>query len=230
MSKFNKDFLSLMKELCENLTQENLLMIKYLCRDLIPVGKQLPTPRSLILYLEDHKFICKEDLSFLAEIIYRINRHDLLKKFPGIRNRRDYEENFFRKNSSLRFTSFRLTCFQLINELTNDDLNLLKYITRHLISGYNYQKCDNVIMFLICLEEEDLLSEDNLEYLKDILGQLDNQKPYQIINQLLLASKKTFTTKELVEDQNDKVFSDANINPQKHQVDSEQDDEEMRKH
>lgn len=173
----------LLNNIGRNITKENVKLIRFLCSDLVPHGRDLPTPLDLLLYFEECGYINDTDMSFLAEVLYRTNRHDLLKMLPGVKNRRDYERNFL-NSAPLNFSPYRLACFRLAVELTLDELEQLKSLSKNELSVYNYQRSTDPITFFICLEEEDLLSPEDLEFLVDILSALDNRGPLKMIQDL----------------------------------------------
>ena len=175
-----------MYEVASSLTSDNLRMMRYLCSDLVPHGRAFPTPGHLLDYFEQRGLIHSSDMSFLAEILYRVHRHDLLKRLPGVKNRRDYELHFLESDRNLNFSRFRLAAFALARALTSgDDLHTLRNLCKHEMSSYNYERSrGDPIAFLVSLEEEDLFSADDLEFILDILRRLDNQAPCEIINNL----------------------------------------------
>ena len=172
------EFRSVMHTIMEGLTAENIQMIRYLCKDAIPDGREIISAFSFLEYCEAKGLIDPADMAFLAEVLYRINRHDLLKKLPGVKNRHDYEENFLR-SGHLNFTPFRVACFHLLDELTTNEFEIMKNLCKGKLSVRNYNRSTDVLLLLKSLEEEDLLCEDDLEFMLSILKRLDNQKPYK---------------------------------------------------
>ncbi|XP_076811814.1 uncharacterized protein LOC143458822 [Clavelina lepadiformis] len=177
-------FRFLIQKLAEGLTDENIQMMQYLCMDAIPRGMNLKTAIDFFGYFETKGWINHVDMSFLAEVLYRINRHDLLKKLPGVKNRRDYEENYLMSQNNQNFTPFRVACFHLIEELTKSDFYTLKNLCRNKLSARNYQRSSDIMSLLICLEEEDYMSDGDLDFMLQNLRHLDNQTPYQIFQRL----------------------------------------------
>ena len=178
------DFRNLIHNIAEGLTTENVSMIRYLCRDAIKHSFDFDNALSFFEYFETRGWINGSDMSFLAEVLYRINRHDLLKQLPGVKNRKDYEENFLISQANQNFSPFRIACFQLIDEITSQDFNVVKNFFRSKLSTRNYQKATDIISLLVCLEEEDLLSDGDLEFMVNCLKQLDNQTPYNTFSRL----------------------------------------------
>ena len=171
------EFRRLIHNIAEGLKKEDLIMIKYLCKDALHYNADFTEALEFFNYFETKGWITSSELSFLAEILYRINRHDLLKLLPGVKNRKSYEENFRQQHSN--FKPFRIACFQLIDELTSTDFHKLKNFCRDQLSFRNFQKSLDIISLLVCLEEEDILCEDDLHFILECLQQLDNQVPYK---------------------------------------------------
>nr|XP_002122848.1 uncharacterized protein LOC100183123 [Ciona intestinalis] len=176
------EFRLLLHQICEGLTGENVSMMKFLCKDAIPRSRELETALDFMEYFEAKGWIQEGDLGFLAEVLYRINRHDLLKLLPGVKNRRDYEENFQAQQNN--FTTYRVVCFMLADELTEGDLKILKRLCAGKMSKANVRRSVDVLSWLTCMEEEDLLSEGDLDFIMSILQHLDNQKPYKLFQRV----------------------------------------------
>ena len=178
------DFRMLLHVVAEGLTEDNVKMIKYLCKDIIFFNNDSLTCMNLFDSFENKGLINSSDLTFLAEVLYRIHRHDLLKKLPGVKNRKDYEQNFLMNQTHQNFTPFRIACFKLTGELHSSDFLILKNFCRNHMSPRNYHKSNDIFALLDCLEQEDLLSDGDLEFLLNSLRQLDNQAPFKLFEQL----------------------------------------------
>nr|CAB3227935.1 caspase-8 [Phallusia mammillata] len=175
---FDNGFRNLLHSIMEGLTDDNVKSIRYLCKDAIPHGKEMKNALSFLEYFEAKGWINSHDMSFLAEVLYRINRHDLLKKLPGVKNRRDYEANFLVQEPQ-NFTAYRIACFQLLDELTEEEFRILKNLCKDELGVRNYNRSNDILSLLVCLEEEDLVSEDDLQFMLNILQKLDSQAPYK---------------------------------------------------
>ena len=178
------NFRALTHKIAEGLTAENVEMIRYLCKDAVQHSMKFKDGLSFFEYFETKGWINPADMTFLAEVLYRINRHDLLKRLPGVKNRKDYEQNFLNCQSAQNFTPFRIACFQLIDELTSSDFKILKNYCRNKLSKRNFEKSIDVISLLVCLEEEDYLYDGDLEFILECLRHLDNQIPYKTFYRL----------------------------------------------
>ena len=178
------EFRQLMHKLCDGLSAENVLMIRYLCKDVMHFDMKQPyNALNVLEKFEERGLITKTDMTFLAEVLYRISRMDLLKQLPGVKNRKEYESNFL-GSTCRNFSAFRLACFHLIDQLTNEDFCHIKVFCKDKLSNRNYSKSNCIISLLISLEEEDHLSEGNLDFLTDCLSNLSNKTPHNMFDRL----------------------------------------------
>ena len=175
----DENFFSLLHSTAEALTDENLTSMRYLCKDVVSFHKHFDTAFIYLQHLQAQGWINVTDMTFLAEILYRINRHDLLKRLPGVKNRKDYEVNFLSSNESgQNFTAFRVACFLLTEELSSSEFLVLKNFCIGKLSTRNFQRSNDIYTLMVYLEEEDVMSEGNLEFFLSSLRHLDNQTPF----------------------------------------------------
>jgi len=179
----NMDFRELIQKLADGLCHEHVLMINYLCKDCIRFNLNQPVSALQILTkFEERGFITMSDMSFLAEVLYRVQRIDLLKLLPGVKSKKDYETNYLKHKN---FSAFRIACFRLINLITQDDFNCLKNLCKDRICNRNFHKSSCIVSLLVYLEEEDVLSEGSLEFFMECLSRLDNTAPYEMFCHLM---------------------------------------------
>lgn len=74
------DFRNCLYKIAENLDSSELAALKFLCLDYIPQKKQEPIKDALMLFqvLQEKGLLEEDNLSFLKELIFLINRLDLL--------------------------------------------------------------------------------------------------------------------------------------------------------
>jgi len=178
------DFKLLLHHISQNISHQNVKLMRFLCSDLIPQGRDLSQPSDFIQYLEDHGYIDIDDMSFLAEVLYRVHRNDLLKKLPGVKNRHDYEKNFMHCGERLNFSPYRLACFKVATQLTSSELASLRNYCKNEMSVYNFERSIDPVTFITSLQEEDLLSDDDLEFFHQALGILTNKNHQRVIDGL----------------------------------------------
>jgi len=181
------EFRKLLRKISQRLTPENMKMISYLCKDFMPTGtlSEHHPAMDFLEFCEKEKHYDLEDMGFLAEILYRISRHDLLKLLPDIKNRKAYELHLTSTPiENMNFTPFRISCFKLYDELEDKDFVTLKNLCKDHLNTRNYARSRDVFTLLNCLEEEDLISNEDLDFIVGILKHLDNQTPYKMFLQL----------------------------------------------
>ena len=169
----------LVNNLCQSLNEENGKMIRYLCKEFIPHSKEFVNLADMFGFFESKCLISLTDLTFVGEILYHIKRYDLLKTLPGVKSRKDYEENFLLSETS-NFSPFRITCLLLALELSFSDFQVLKNFCRKPLTPRNYEKSNDIYILLNCLEEQDIFSDGDLEFMLISLRHLDNQIPFQM--------------------------------------------------
>nr|KAF6336247.1 caspase 8 [Myotis myotis] len=76
------DFSNFLYDIGEALSSDEVASLKFLCLDHIPPRKQEPIKDALMLFekLEEKKMLEEGNLSFLRELLFRIDRLDLLEK------------------------------------------------------------------------------------------------------------------------------------------------------
>ena len=76
------DFRRVLKSIDENLVSRDVEGLKFLCRDIIPASHQEKIRRGLdlLVELESRGRISFSDTEFLAELLLRIGRLDLVRK------------------------------------------------------------------------------------------------------------------------------------------------------
>lgn len=77
------DFSKCLYNIGEQLDSDELASLKFLCLDYIPQKKQEPIKDALKLFqtLQEKGMLEESNLSFLKELLFRINRLDLLTTF-----------------------------------------------------------------------------------------------------------------------------------------------------
>lgn len=79
------DFSDCLYDIGEQLDSDELASLKFLSQDYIPQRKQEPIKDALMLFqrLQEKRMLEENNLSFLKELLFRINRLDLLVKHLG---------------------------------------------------------------------------------------------------------------------------------------------------
>ncbi|XP_044888406.1 caspase-8-like isoform X2 [Mauremys mutica] len=167
------DFHKLLYTISEALATEDLVALKFLSLEHIPLRKQevIRDPEALFLALEEKGMMEEDDLSFLKELLFRINRIDLLT--DKLSSSREEMERELQIPGRAKVSQFRHLLFQLSENITTDELKSLKFL---LIKELPKCKLDNemtLIDVFIEMEKKGLLAEENLEILKTICEKID---------------------------------------------------------
>ena len=94
-SKFNKNssvmssYRTMLLELSNSLTTENLQELKFLCADVIPAGRLERITQGIELFgaMEELNMLSEENRDFLASKLIAVNRNDLRNKLLGIQGK-----------------------------------------------------------------------------------------------------------------------------------------------
>ena len=80
---------SLLLELSNSLTTENLQELKFLCTDVIPAGRLDRITQGIGLFgaMEQLNMLSEENRDFLASKLIAVNRNDLRNKLLGIQGK-----------------------------------------------------------------------------------------------------------------------------------------------
>uniref|UniRef100_A0A8C0GZ53 Caspase 8 n=1 Tax=Chelonoidis abingdonii TaxID=106734 RepID=A0A8C0GZ53_CHEAB len=167
------DFHKLLYTISEALATEDLVALKFLSLEHIPLRKQegIRDPEALFLALEEKGMMEEDNLSFLKELLFRINRIDLLT--DKLSSSREEMERELQIPGRAKVSQFRWVALYHIENITTDELKSLKFL---LIKELPKCKLDNemtLINVFIEMEKKGLLAEENLEILKTICEKID---------------------------------------------------------
>ncbi|XP_065269312.1 caspase-8-like isoform X2 [Emys orbicularis] len=167
------DFHKLLYTISEALATEDLVALKFLSLEHIPLRKQegIRDPEALFLTLEEKGMMEEDNLSFLKELLFRINRIDILT--DKLSSSREEMERELQIPGRAKVSQFRYLLFQLSENITTDELKSLKFL---LIKELPKCKLDNemtLIDVFIEMEKKGLLAEENLDTLKIICEKID---------------------------------------------------------
>ncbi|XP_067405012.1 caspase-8 isoform X2 [Emydura macquarii macquarii] len=167
------DFHRFLYTISEALATEDLVALKFLSLEYIPLRKQesIRDPEALFLALEEKGLIEEGELSFLKELLFRIKRIDLLT--DKLSSSREEMERELQIPGRAKVSQFRYLLFRLSENITTDELKSLKFL---LLKELPKCKLDNEITMIdvfIEMEKKGLLAEENLETLKTVCEKID---------------------------------------------------------
>ncbi|XP_006133700.1 caspase-8 isoform X1 [Pelodiscus sinensis] len=167
------DFHRLLFNISEALTTEDLVALKFLSLEYIPLRKQenIQDSEALFLALEERGMMEKDDLSFLKELLFRINRIDVLT--DKLHSSREEMERELQIPGRAKVSPFRYLLFQLSENITTDELKSWKFLLKKELPKCKMDNEITMIDVLIEMEKKGLLAEENLKTLKTICEKID---------------------------------------------------------
>ncbi|XP_070570562.1 caspase-8-like [Ptychodera flava] len=183
-----KDFKyrKILKSVDENLVARDLDMLKFLCQDFIADGKleKAKKPRDVFQELEFKGYIGPgENLYFLADILQKIHRMDLIKKLE-LGNTKDVLAKLaviYRHKSM--FSKFRLLLLEICNSLTNEDFESMKYECQSMISKGRLEQIKHPAMLLSSLQQNDHICEGDVSFLEELMDSIGNSEMLRKVQQ-----------------------------------------------
>ncbi|XP_042730416.1 caspase-8 isoform X2 [Lagopus leucura] len=167
------EFSQLLFVISEALDRTELASLKFLSLEHVTVRKRedIEEPKAFFQALQEKGMIEVGDLFFLKELLYRINRMDLLASHLG--SSREEMERELQVPGRARVSPFRYLLFQLSENITKDDMKCFKFLL-----GKELPKCKlspetTMLDVFIEMEKKGILREDNLTVLKTICGKVD---------------------------------------------------------
>lgn len=169
------DFNSKLFSIDSQLTQEDLESLKFLCSDLLGNKKLLAIKSNLDLFkeLEKQSLVVEDDCDLLAELLYIIGQHSLLRTLGT--SKQAVKEALKKKRS---VSLYREMLFQLYEDITSEDQKDIIYLLK---VPKKHEESKKFLDVLHYLEKSDQLSENNLELLENAVG-IVSQGLLRIIN------------------------------------------------
>ncbi|KAI8496114.1 Casp10p [Branchiostoma belcheri] len=163
----NFNFRRALKDIDDDLTSSDIASLKFLCRDFIPAFKLENAKGSLDVFrqLENKGLLGSNNLMFLTELLYRIQRADLLRKLAW------HPEQVSREieRGRAQLNPFRVMLLEVSEELTNRDFDDMKFMAAAYISRNKLESVDNFLSLAIALEQGMHLTSDNVHVLHELL-------------------------------------------------------------
>ncbi|NXM39312.1 CASPA protein, partial [Gymnorhina tibicen] len=147
----------------ENLVTEDVAALKFLCTDLLHIRKLEGVKSALDIFklLMTQEYLNAEDTFLLAELLYRIKCHSLLKKLGYTKEK--VQEHLHEKG---RVSPYRQMLYDLSENITNEMLKKIIFLLQnHLPKQWITL---SALDLLILLEKQGLLTKDNVQILEDI--------------------------------------------------------------
>ncbi|XP_028662008.1 caspase-8 isoform X1 [Erpetoichthys calabaricus] len=155
--------LRVLHEVDEDLGSDEISALKFLCLDVIPKKKleSIEDGKDLFLRLKDKGF---DDNLFVVELLYTIQRFDLLKHFNVTR---EQVSNQLLIPGNAKISAFRKMLYELAEEMTTDEVKRFYFLLSDCFSKQKMGEQPTMLNMLAEMETKELLGEDNLTCLEE---------------------------------------------------------------
>ncbi|XP_003785176.2 caspase-8 isoform X1 [Otolemur garnettii] len=165
-------FSTLLYRIAEEIGSDELASLKFLSLDHIPQKKQEPIEDALILFqtLQEKRMLEEGNLSFLKELLFRIDRLDLLVKYLGTS-----KEEMVREltEGTAQISAYRVMLFKIAEDLDKLELRSFKFFLKKEIPKCKLEDDMTLLDIFIEMEKRVILGEGNLDLLKRICSQIN---------------------------------------------------------
>uniref|UniRef100_A0A8C6DF87 Caspase-8 n=1 Tax=Moschus moschiferus TaxID=68415 RepID=A0A8C6DF87_MOSMO len=157
----------------EQLGSDDLAALKFLSRDHIPYRKQEPIKDALVLFqrLQEKRMLEESNLSFLKELLFRVNRLDLLLYYL------DTSEEEMKRELQIpgraQISAYRILLFQISEDVNKVELKDFKFFLSQEIAKCKLDDDMTLLDIFVEMEKRTILGEKNLDTLKRICEQVN---------------------------------------------------------
>ncbi|XP_021256512.1 caspase-8-like [Numida meleagris] len=163
------DFRKLLFEISEALVTEELAALKFLSLEHVPVRKQedIEEPKAFFEVLREKGMIKVGDLFFLKELLYRIDRIDLLAAHLG--SSQEEMERELQIPGRAKVSAYRQLLYGIAEDLDPEDVRSVKFLLQEKLPKNKLQDNASMLKVLVEMERNGIIKEDDLTMLKSIL-------------------------------------------------------------
>lgn len=167
------NFSSCLYDIGEALSSDEVASLKFLSLDHIPPRKQEPIKDALMLFekLQEKRMLEESNLSFLRELLFRIDRLDLLEKHLNTSQEQMRRE--LQIPGRAQISAYRVMLFQISEDVTAQELNDLKFFLNRELSRCKLADSLSLLDIFMEMEKRLILGERNLDTLKRICEQIN---------------------------------------------------------
>ncbi|XP_059962905.1 caspase-8 [Mesoplodon densirostris] len=157
----------------EQLDSEDLAALKFLSLDYIPHRKQEPIKDALMLFqrLQEKRMLEESNLSFLKELLFRMNRLDLLLTY--LDTSEEEMERELQMPGRAQISAYRVMLFQISEDVNKLELKDFKFFLSQEIAKCKLDDDMTLLDIFIEMEKRVILGERNLDTLKRICEQIN---------------------------------------------------------
>ncbi|XP_067405013.1 caspase-8-like [Emydura macquarii macquarii] len=168
----NTDICKLLFSISEDLDLENLMALKFLSLDHIPLRNQedIQDPKDFFRKLLEKRLIEEDDLSFLKELLFRVNRIDLLT--DKLSSSRDEMERELQILNKAKVSPYRQLLYTISEEITSEEVDSVRFLLREKLPKKKLQDNAAILKLFIEMEKAGIMNETKLKVLKVILQEV----------------------------------------------------------
>ncbi|XP_059676196.1 caspase-8-like [Gavia stellata] len=157
----------------EELDEAELAALKFLSLEHVPMRKleAIQKAQDFFEALQEKGMIEAGNLSFLRELLYRINRMDLLAAQLG--SSREEMERELQIPGRARVSAYRYLLFQLSEDITEDELKSFKFLLGKELPKCRLNPKTTMLDVFTEMEKKGILGEDNLSILKTLCAEIN---------------------------------------------------------
>ncbi|EPY77216.1 caspase-8 [Camelus ferus] len=157
----------------EQLDSDDLAALKFLSLDYIPHRKQEPIKDALMLFqrLQEKRMLEENNLSFLKELFFRMNRLDLLTTY--LNTSEEEMERELQIPGRAQISAYRVMLFQISEDVNKLELKDFKFFLSKEIAKCKLDDDMTLLDIFIEMEKRVILGERNLDTLKRICEQIN---------------------------------------------------------
>ncbi|NXG64283.1 CASP8 protein, partial [Hemiprocne comata] len=157
----------------EELDESELAALKFLSLEHVPMRKleAIQKAQDFFEVLQEKGMIEAGNLAFVKELLYRINRMDLLEAQLG--SSREEMEKELQVPGRARVSAYRYLLFQLSEDITKDELKSFKFLLGTELLKCKLKPKTTMLDVFIDMEKKGILGEGNLNILKRLCAEIN---------------------------------------------------------
>ncbi|XP_044888402.1 caspase-8-like isoform X2 [Mauremys mutica] len=163
------DIYKLLFFISEELDSETLMALKFLSLEYIPLKNQedIQDPKDFFQKLQNKRLIEEDDLSFLKELLFRVNRIDLLT--GKLSSSRDEMERELQIPNKAKVSPYRQLLYRISEEITSEEVASVRFLLQKELPKKKLQDNATILKLFIEMEKAGIMNETKLKVLKSIL-------------------------------------------------------------
>lgn len=175
-----------------SLGDDDLQDLLFLCSDLLSPRElsEASTATDLFSCLQTKELLSPNDPSLLVELLSIMKQNNLIRKL-GLDGCMDNNGTIYR-----RISAYRLLLFELSQSICVQDLKKIKFMLGNTLPRKKMEKETTLLQLFWELEKEDLLDENNVEILREVIGNVYPALKKRIIQYKEEVAGETFIAQE----------------------------------